>query len=49
LALSQLWVFVLFPIVGGLIAGLTYGPLFGRSVKKTEVKKPSTTTPATTE
>ena len=36
LALAQLWVFVLFPIVGGLIAGLTYGPLFGRSVKKAE-------------
>jgi aquaporin Z len=36
LALAQLWVFILFPIVGGLIAGLTYGPLFGRSVKKAE-------------
>lgn len=58
-ALSQLWVFVLFPIVGGLIAGLTYGPLFGRSVKKAEikkaetkkaeVKKPSTRTTTTTE
>jgi aquaporin Z len=34
LALSQVWVFILFPIVGGLIAGLTYGPLFGRSVDK---------------
>jgi len=29
-ALSQLWVFIVFPIVGGLIAGLTYNPLFGR-------------------
>ena len=36
LALSQLWVFVVFPIVGGLIAGLTYGPLFGRSVNKAD-------------
>jgi aquaporin Z len=30
LAMSQLWVFIVFPIVGGLIAGLTYNPLFGR-------------------
>ncbi|MCF8541122.1 MAG: aquaporin [Aurantimicrobium sp.] len=38
LALSQVWVFIVFPIVGGLIAGISYGPLFGRSVKKTETK-----------
>lgn len=29
-AMSQLWVFIVFPIIGALIAGLTYGPLFGR-------------------
>lgn len=29
-AWSQIWVFIVFPIVGGLIAGLTYNPLFGR-------------------
>ena len=50
LALAQLWVFVLFPIVGGLIAGLTYGPLFGRSVKKAENRsdaaKPAAVAPA---
>jgi aquaporin Z len=33
-ALSQVWVFIVFPIIGGLIAGVTYGPLFGRSMKK---------------
>ena len=25
----QLWVFIIFPVVGGLIAGLSYGALFG--------------------
>jgi aquaporin Z len=30
LAMSQLWVFIVFPVIGGLIAGLTYNPLFGR-------------------
>lgn len=29
-ALSQVWVFILAPIVGGLIAGVTYAPMFGR-------------------
>lgn len=38
-ALSQLWVFIVFPIVGGLIAGLTYGPLFGRTKKLLAAKK----------
>src|SRR3954451_2556926 len=28
-AISQLWVFIIFPIVGGLIAGVTYALLFG--------------------
>lgn len=37
-ALSQVWVFIVFPIIGGLIAGVTYGPLFGRSVKKAVAK-----------
>jgi aquaporin Z len=37
-ALSQVWVFIVFPIIGGLIAGVTYGPLFGRSVKKAGAK-----------
>ncbi len=30
-AWTQLWVFLVFPIVGGLLAGLSYKPLFGRS------------------
>jgi aquaporin Z len=29
-ALIQLWVFILAPVVGGLIAGFTWKPLFGR-------------------
>ncbi|WP_156760557.1 aquaporin Z [Microbacterium karelineae] len=29
-ALAQLWVFLVFPIVGGLLAGYLYGPLLGR-------------------
>jgi aquaporin Z len=29
--LSQLWVFIVFPIVGALIAGFTFKPLFGRT------------------
>jgi aquaporin Z len=37
-ALSQVWVFIVFPIIGGLIAGVTYGPLFGRSIKKVAAK-----------
>jgi aquaporin Z len=37
-ALSQVWVFIVFPIIGGLIAGVTYGPLFGRSMKKVDAK-----------
>jgi aquaporin Z len=40
-ALSQVWVFIVFPIVGGLIAGVTYGPLFGRSIKKVAAKPAS--------
>jgi len=28
-AILQLWVFIIFPLVGGLIAGVTYGRLFG--------------------
>lgn len=29
-ALAQLWVFIVAPIVGGLLAGFTWRPLFGR-------------------
>ncbi|MFT8636598.1 MAG: aquaporin Z [Pseudoclavibacter sp.] len=29
-AWSQLWVFIVFPIVGGLLAGLVYKPAFGK-------------------
>jgi aquaporin Z len=29
-AWSQLWVFIVFPIIGGLIAGFAYRPLFGK-------------------
>jgi aquaporin Z len=28
-ALSQLWVFIVAPVVGGILAGVTYGLLFG--------------------
>lgn len=28
---AQLWVFIVFPIVGGLLAGMSYRPLFGRT------------------
>jgi aquaporin Z len=30
LPLSQLWVFIVAPLAGGIIAGLTYGKMFGR-------------------
>jgi aquaporin Z len=30
-ALAQLWVFLVAPVVGGLIAGFTWRPLFGRN------------------
>ncbi|MCL2514779.1 MAG: aquaporin Z [Microbacteriaceae bacterium] len=30
-AWGQLWVFIVFPIVGGLLAGILYKPLFGRT------------------
>lgn len=30
-ALAQLWAFIVFPIVGGLLAGLLFKPLFDRS------------------
>jgi aquaporin Z len=30
-ALAQLWVFLVAPVVGGLIAGFTWRPLFGRT------------------
>ncbi|GAA2182482.1 aquaporin Z [Brooklawnia cerclae] len=30
-AWAQLWVFIVFPIVGGLVAGLSYKPLFGKT------------------
>jgi aquaporin Z len=29
-ALGQVWAFIVFPIIGGLLAGLLYKPLFGR-------------------
>jgi len=35
-ALIQLWVFIVAPIVGALIAGLTYGVLFDRKAAKAE-------------
>lgn len=35
-ALIQLWVFIVAPIVGALIAGLTYGVLFDRKAPKAE-------------
>ena len=35
-ALIQLWVFIVAPIVGALIAGLTYGRLFDRKATKAE-------------
>ncbi|MHA7987229.1 aquaporin Z [Rathayibacter sp. CAU 1779] len=33
--LAQLWVFILFPIVGGFLAGFTFKPLFGGLIKQT--------------
>jgi aquaporin Z len=30
-AWAQIWVFIVFPIVGGLLAGFSYRPLFGRT------------------
>ncbi|NNC13103.1 aquaporin Z [Planctomonas sp. JC2975] len=32
--LAQLWVFILFPIVGGFLAGFTFKPLFGGLIKQ---------------
>jgi aquaporin Z len=47
-ALSQVWVFIVFPIIGGLIAGVTYGPLFGRSMKKVAAKPAAAPSAAST-
>ena len=47
-ALSQVWVFIVFPIIGGLIAGVTYGPLFGRSIKAVAAKPAASTAAAST-
>ena len=30
-AWSQLWVFIVFPVLGGLLAGFVYRPLFGKT------------------
>lgn len=37
-ALAQLWAFLLFPIVGGLLGGLLFKPLF-EGLKPTEVSE----------
>ena len=34
LAVSQVWVFIVFPIIGGLIAGFAYRALFDGTQKK---------------
>ena len=45
-AITQLWLFILAPTVGGLVAGFTYAALLGRTRSRPRCRRPRRPDPA---